>query len=562
MPRRAKRRGPHPIAAPFTVAAPSGVRIRDRLRLTPADAQVLTLAGEHLGRHQRADLAGRIRIGNIPARENRRAERKKKLTALSSSRWTGAMTRASDDQYQLSVRCLYQERASLRRAIGTIGKRLAVPCGQRHGRVRGYASQDERFCKQRRLQVLTGRLARVERRIETGRPAIVIGGRRLLKARHNLGTAQLTEAQWRQRWQAGRLFLTADGETGAPHGNYTITVDPGTGEVSVVLPEPLRYLANAPRGRYKLACTAGFHHRRQEWLDRVTANRAVRYDLVYDPVRDRWYLDASWSAGQAALPSPGELARSGARLLAVDLNAGHLAACVVDVHGNPVGQPVTVPLELTGPASTRDGRLRDAITWLLDIAREHGCAGLAIENLGFTDARATGRETMGRGRRGKRFRHTVAGIPTARFRERLRGMAWHAGMVVVAVDPAYTSIWGGQYWQAPLRQQARHQRVTRHHGASVAIGRRALGHGIRRRPGVTAPGQRTGTRRATGQTVTVPEARGTASPPRTTGTPNRGGKTCWSRSDQPALLPGPQDRSEGHRLSPVYGDPANTGQLA
>ncbi|MGO4424318.1 hypothetical protein AB4Z54_37895, partial [Streptomyces sp. MCAF7] len=62
-----------------------------------------------------------------------------------------------------------------------------------------------------------------------------------------------------------------------------------------------------------------------------------------------------------------------------------------------------------------------------------------VENLGFTDARQTGRETMGRGRRGKAFRRTVVGIPTARFRERLRGMACHRGLVVVAVDPAYTS---------------------------------------------------------------------------------------------------------------------------
>ncbi|MCT9110103.1 hypothetical protein N4G69_31710 [Streptomyces mirabilis] len=65
------------------------------------------------------------------------------------------------------------------------------------------------------------------------------------------------------------------------------------------------------------------------------------------------------------------------------------------------------------------------------------------------------------------------------FRERLRGMACHAGLVVIAVDPAYTSIWGGRYWQRPLQQQAK-TTVTRHHGAAVAIGRRgrAIGSGV------------------------------------------------------------------------------------
>lgn len=182
------------------------------------------------------------------------------------------MTRASDDQYKLSLRCLSDERTALTRAIGTIRQRLAVACGQRAGRVRGYPDQAERAHKQQRLQVLTSRLAAVERRLGSGHPAIVIGGRRLARARHNLADARLTEAQWRERWEAARLFLTADGESGAPYGNYTICAAPAGGSVTLVLPAPLRHLANRPHGRYRLSCTVAFSHRREEWLDRVTAN--------------------------------------------------------------------------------------------------------------------------------------------------------------------------------------------------------------------------------------------------------------------------------------------------
>ncbi|WP_409472389.1 hypothetical protein [Streptomyces sp. HC307] len=527
------------IVPPFTVAAPSGARIRDRLRVDVAEEKVLTLVGQHLGRHQRADLAERVAIGLVPVKDNRRAERKKRLTAVSSSRWAGAMTRASEDQYQLSMRCLYDERAGLRRAIGKIARRLAVPCGQRTGRVRGYQDQCERFQKQRRLQALQARLAVVEQHIAKGRPSVVVGGRRLAKARHNLADTQLTAEDWRKRWDAARLFLTADGESGAPHGNYTITVDPADGSVTIVLPEPLRHLANAPCGRYRLACTVAFHHRGEEWLDRLTANQAVRYDIVRDPVRGRWYLDASWSAPKTMVPSPQEIRACAQRLLAVDLNADRLAAYVLDPHGNAVGEPITVPLELTGDASRRDGRLRAAVTSLIGMARTHGCTGIAVENLGFTDARQTGRETMGRGRRGKAFRRTVAAIPTARFRERLRGMAYHQGLVVVAVDPACTSRWGDAHRRGPLDDQS-NTSVTRHHAAAVAIGRRALGHRIRRRPGVTAPDRRIGQRRATGQTVSVPRARGSASPPRRTGVPYEGGKTRQCRSDQLVLFPAPR----------------------
>lgn len=562
--KREKKRELRVLAAPFTVAAPSGARIRDRLRPTAADEKVLRLAGEHLGHYQRADLAERVKIGQVAANGTRRAERKKRLTAAASSRWAGAMTRASEDQYQLSMRCLHDERTGLRRAIRTIARRLAAPCGKRaKDGVRGYADQNERAQKQRRMQVLKSRLAAVEAKIASGRPSITVGGRRLARLRHNLADAQLTEAEWRRRWQAVRLFLTADGESGAPNGNYTISVDPADGSVTLVLPEPLRHLANAPRGRYRLSCTVRFSHRREEWLDRVTAHRAVRYDIVCDPVSGRWYLDASWSADTTGPPAPDDLKACGVRLLGVDLNADHLAACVLDPHGNPVGDPITVPLDLTGPTSTRDGRLRTAISRLIALAREHGCAGIAIENLGFADARAIGRETMGRGQRGKTFRRTVAGIPTARFRERLRGMAHHAGLVVVAVDPAYTSRWGAQHWTTPLQEQTKETPVTRHHGAAVAIGRRALGYGIRRRPGVTGHHRRMVARRATGQTVSLPRACGTASPPRTTGTPTPGDKTRLCQGDQLALFPGPQDRSGGHRTArPDWGELANIGQQA
>lgn len=57
---------------------------------------------------------------------------------------------------------------------------------------------------------------------------------------------------------------------------------------------------------------------------------------------------------------------------------------------------------------------------------------------------------MGRGKRGKRFRKTVAGLPTARFRDRLAHMCASAGLRVIAVDPAYTSRWGAQHWQRPI----------------------------------------------------------------------------------------------------------------
>jgi hypothetical protein len=125
------------------------------------------------------------------------------------------------------------------------------------------------------------------------------------------------------------------------------------------------------------------------------------------------------------------------------VNAGHLAVTAVAPDGNVLGVPFTIGLDLAGlAASTRDGRVRAAITRLITTAEAHGARAIVIEDLDFAEARAEGRERAGgrpsRGKRGRVFRRAVAGIPTARFRDRLVQMTANAGPSVVVTDPAYT----------------------------------------------------------------------------------------------------------------------------
>jgi hypothetical protein len=484
------------IAAPFVVAPPVGARIRTRLRLSAADKRVLHAAGQALGQLAGRDVAVRCRLGQGL---DQRAERKRVLTAGSSSRWAGAITRTSNDQWQRAWRNLLDDRAGLRRACRTIRTRLAVPVGGRHGRVRGYASQAERFQKQRRLQRLQARLIQVEERTAQGRVSVCRAGRQLARLRHAVGCGEmerkveLTKDQWRARWGAARWFLTADGEAGKPWGNETIRVHPDQRWCEIRLPAPLAHLSNTP-GRaptYRLSCPVTFGYRRDEWAAQA-ASGAVRYDVWFEPGRGRWYVDASWRLPAKPVPSVEQLRQS--RTLGVDLNADHLAGWILDSYGNPLGGPHTIPLALAGqPTSTRDGRLRAAVARVVCLATASGCRSITVENLDFADARQTGRETLGRGQRGKTFRRTVAGMPTRQFRELLVGMTANVGLWVVAVDPGWTSTWGKRYWQAPLNQQTKTSvTVSPHHAAAVVIGRRGLGLGARRRPGVPRPHRRMG----------------------------------------------------------------------
>jgi hypothetical protein len=117
------------IRAPFIAAAPSGARVRTRLRVSPRDAAVLEAAGRHLGSLAGRDLAARCAEGRLDAagRAVSRRGRKQALTARASSRWAGAVTRASEDAWQLADRNLRAERQALRARIRVIEARLAIP---------------------------------------------------------------------------------------------------------------------------------------------------------------------------------------------------------------------------------------------------------------------------------------------------------------------------------------------------------------------------------------------------------------------------------------------------
>jgi IS605 OrfB family transposase len=461
------------IARPFVASPATGVCIRDRIKgLTAGDEVVLRTVGEHLGRLASADLACRVRDG-LDHDSNRWAERKRDLTALSSSRWAGSITKATNDQWGLARRAQHAHIQSLRAGVATIGHRLSLPVGERgsKGRPGGYRSRQEWHAKSRRLAILEARLAAVEAEHAAGYVSVVRGGKRLLNKRHNLDAAGLTQAQWRQEWEAARWFLSADGESGKRCGNETIRVAPD-GEVSLRLPAPLMHLANAPHGRYVLTGRVAFGHRGDEWRDRVEANRAVAYRIHYNPQKGRWYLDASWQRKDTPVV-PLETLRAG-EVIGVDLNADHLAGWRLDTHGNPVGRPRTFTYDLTGTATRRDAQVRHALTRLLHWAKGMGVKAIAIEDLDFTDSKT--RERHGRN---KRFRQLVSGMPTSRLRTRLLAMTAEAGIAVIAVDPAYTSRWGAEHWQKPTSTPTR--KTTRHEAAAIAIGRRALGHRIRRR---------------------------------------------------------------------------------
>ena len=260
----------------------------------------------------------------------------------------------------------------------------------------------------------------------------------------------------------------------APHGNneYTVTIR---------LPAPLNHLSNTA-GRtptYRLSALIKWNHLADEWRLQASSDQAVGYAIRLDPDKGCWYITASWSLPPKESPGVKDAAKSG-RCLAIDVNSGHLDARVLDVHGNPVGRPVRKDISEQGSSSHRLGALREAVSQLVKWSKKQGVSVIAIERLDFADIRTLGRQRGRRGKPGKTTRRKVCGIPTAKFSHTITSAAYRHNMTVIAVDPAYTSIWGARYWKKPL-DRPRRQAGDRHQAASVVIGRRSQGYGAKRK---------------------------------------------------------------------------------
>jgi hypothetical protein len=507
------RRVRYPVKGAEQAPPVTTLRIRARVRVNEEDLAVVRALSEHFSSLEARDVAARCALGKYQDKREW-ARRKREVTTQSSSRWAGRVTKHANNVYATAKRNQKRHLADTERAIAVISKKLDLPVhsgverkkllseeaalAKAEGRkprhlTFGYRSETEHYNKRRRLQHLVARADRLLMDSHAGRVHVTLGGKKLMKNRLHLKEAGLSQDEWRTRWLAARGGFGANGEADKMWGNETIRLSP-EGTLEVDLPKALSHLTNVTaRGttRYRFSCPVFFSYRREEWLAQVQANRAVAYDFCTDE-RGRVYLDASFTPAEArSVPTLEELREDpGLLVLAVDHNAGFLTPQVVDRSGNPVGRLEDVPLVVDGlSASTRDGHLREAVTRLLELAESHHCRALVIENLGFSDMRATGRERYGSN---TWFRKTVCAIPTAKFCDRLVAMASRRGIAVIGVPAAYSSIWGAAHWQKPLSSS--HHKVSRHTAAAVVLGRRALGHSARRHsqasPGVTTLLQR------------------------------------------------------------------------
>jgi hypothetical protein len=173
------KRARHQVSG--TEQSPPGavLRVRTRLRTSPADEAVLSALGARFSSLQGKDLALRCSAGTGYDKEAW-ARRKQALTSECSSRWAGWATKSSNDAYALAranqlralrdkqkAACVIEDK--LRRTVHTTAERkelrkkeaTAPKAAARRPRhlVFGYRSAAEHAMKRQRSQALSSEMA-------------------------------------------------------------------------------------------------------------------------------------------------------------------------------------------------------------------------------------------------------------------------------------------------------------------------------------------------------------------------------------------------------------------
>lgn len=285
---------------------------------------------------------------------------------------------------------------------------------------------------------------------------------------------------WRADWQCARsnqfLVLGSKDETAGcqgcviriqPDGAFHLDLRlPGSQESHVTL-GPLRFPYQEEKLRAAVTRHAGLSKKR---LPKVaqTSKAGKTYSHVIYPdgvsalswrfMRDKngWRVLVSFEEPK---PAPRLDVRVG--VLAVDLNADHLAWAELDRFGNPVATG-NIPC-ITYGKTTAQARaiMESAAIALVHHARDTG-KPLVLERLDFTRKKSQRTEEDG-----ARHARMLSSLSYKKILDALNARAVKEGVAVKMVNPAYTSVLGRINY-------AHRYGLTVHQGAAVAIGRRAF----------------------------------------------------------------------------------------
>ena len=313
----------------------------------------------------------------------------------------------------------------------------------------------EHHHKKRKLNHLECKLQRLERDRETGEIHLCFGSKKLFHAQFFLEENGFqNHKEWKEKWQEQRnssfFVLGSKDETG---GNQTCTAflqEDGTFTLRLRLPEAICF----ERGKYLHISGVTFKQGNKQIVDALQKGQAINYRFKKDDKGWRLFVTTAVQA------SP-RVSLSGNGTIGVDLNIDHLAIVETDRYGNPVHRH-TVPLITYGKTKEQaKASIGDACAKVAQIAKR-AKKPLVFEKLDFQKKKATLKE-----KGHKKYARMLSSFSYNKILSNLESRAWHCGIEVHEVNPAYSSL------IARVKFSNRYG-LSIHHAAALCLGRRYL----------------------------------------------------------------------------------------
>jgi len=312
------------------------------------------------------------------------------------------------------------------------------------------------------------RLARLEQRLQTlradeasGRIRLCFGSRKLFRAQFAFSAnGYASHEAWRRVWRSARsnqfFVLGSKDETAGCQGCVATVETDRSITLRLRLPDAL-----AAHGKYMLIPGLRFRYGHDAVVAAIGRNLSPKKEdwqaISWRFVRDR----RGWRVLVTVSVPPGQwISVDGVGVVAVDLNATHVAVTELDRFGNPIAA-FRVPCATRGKTSPQ---VRAAIGEAVSQVVTYACLGrkpIVAERLDFEKKKAELEQ------RGARYARMLSGFAYATFHAMLSARCYDAGIALTHVNPAYTSVIGTYTF-------ADRYGLSRHQAAACSIGRRGM----------------------------------------------------------------------------------------
>lgn len=334
------------------------------------------------------------------------------------------------------------------------------------------ARTDKLHQKKRRLCMLQARLSNMQADQAADKVRLCFGSKKLFHAQFELeANGYASHQEWKQDWLVERssqfFVLGSKDESAGCQGCQAAVAQDGSLNLTLRLPDAL-----ASQDRHIALTGIRFAYGHSEIVAALNTSQRITSQtkagvatvkrtgtaLSYRFVRDAkgWRVFVSCEAQTVDIETNGSMGAVG-----MDVNADHLAVSETDRFGNLVAAR-RIDLHTYGKSSEQSKALiGDVAVSIVEQARQAG-KPVVIEKLNFQKKKAE-LETVNR----KQAR-MLSSFSCNKVASHIKAAAFRAGVEVIEVNPAYTSVIGAV-------NHAQRNGISVHQGAALAIARRGLG---------------------------------------------------------------------------------------